>query len=59
MVIATKAFLVGDRATLLAAKERVSAMPAASVSWPNYENDLLNNLGKPYGSWWPKETPKK
>jgi hypothetical protein len=59
MVIATKAFLVGDRATLLAVRERVAAMPTASVEWPNYADDLLRNLGKPYGSWWPKEEPKK
>jgi|CZKI01.1.fsa_nt_gi hypothetical protein len=59
MVIATKAFLVGDRATLLAVKERLAVMPTASVEWPNYADDLLKNLGKPYGSWWPKEEPKK
>jgi hypothetical protein len=59
MVIATKAFLLGDRASLLAVKIRVAAMPRASVEWPNYADDLLNNLGKPYGSWWPKDEPKK
>jgi hypothetical protein len=34
-------------------------MPAAAVEWPNYADDLLKNLGKPYGSWWPKEEAKK
>lgn len=52
MVIATKAFLMGDRAKLTAVKARVAAMPAASVEWPDYADDLLRNMGKPYGSWW-------
>lgn len=62
MVIATKAFLMGDRATLLAVKERVAAMPPEAVKFlksPNSPDDSLNNLGKPYGSWFPKEEPRK
>lgn len=62
MVIAIKAFLTGDRATLLAVKERVAAMPPSAIRWlksPDSADDLLNNLGKPYGSWWPREEPKK
>ena len=62
MVIATKAFLLGDRTTLLAVKERVAAMPPDAVRFlksPVSPDDSLNNLGKPYGSWFPKEEPKK
>lgn len=62
LVIAIKAFLTDDRATLLAIKERVAAMPPGTVRWlksPDSAQDLLDNLGKPYGSWWPKEEPKK
>ncbi|MDP3073230.1 MAG: hypothetical protein Q8N18_23260 [Opitutaceae bacterium] len=62
MVIATKAFLMGDQATLLAVKERVAAMTPGAVRFlksPASADDLLNNLGKPYGSWFPKEVPKK
>jgi hypothetical protein len=51
MVIATKAFLVGDRAALLAAKERVASLPPSSVEWPDYPGDLLKHFGEPYGSW--------
>jgi hypothetical protein len=59
MVIATKAFLLGDRDTLQRARDRVAALPSASVKWPGYADDLLKNLGKPYGSWFPTESSKK
>lgn len=62
MVISTKAFLMSDRATLLAVKKRVAAMPAEVVRFlksPNTPDELLNNIGRPYGSWFPKEEPKK
>jgi len=62
LVIATKAFLMGDKPTLLAVKERVAAMPPGAARWlksPHDVDDLINNLGKPYGTWWPKEEPKK
>ena len=62
LVIATKAFLMGDRPTLLAVRERVAAMPPGAARWlksPHDVDDLINNLGKPYGSWWPKEEAKK
>jgi len=62
MVTAIKAFLMGDRTTLLGVKERVAAMPPETVRWlkpPDSAEDLLNNIGKPWGSWWPKEEPKK
>ena len=59
MVIATKAFLMGDRDALQRARDRVAALPSASVKWPGYADDLLKNLGKPYGSWFPTETSKK
>jgi hypothetical protein len=62
MVIATKAFLVNDRATLLAVQERVAAMPPETVKFlqpPNRPDDLLSNLGRPYGSWFPQAERKK
>lgn len=58
MVISTKAFLMSDRATLLAVKKRVAALPPESVRFlksPNSPDELLSNLGKPYGSWFSKE----
>jgi hypothetical protein len=62
LVLATKAFLMGDRPTLLAVKERVAALPPGAARWlksPRDVDDLLDNIGKPYGTWWPKEEPKK
>lgn len=62
LVIATKAFLMSDRPTLLAVKGRVTAMPPGAARWlksPQDVDDLINNLGKPYGTWWPKDEPKK
>ncbi len=62
MVIATRAFLISDRATLLEVKERVAAMPPELVRFlkpPHTPGELLDNLGKPYGSWFPKDEPKK
>jgi len=62
LVTATKAFLMDDRPTLLAVKERAAAMPPGAAGWlksPHDIDDLLDNLGKPYGSWWPKDEPKK
>jgi hypothetical protein len=53
MVIATKAFLLGDRDTLQRARDRIAALPGASVKWPGYADDLLKNFGQPYGSWYP------
>jgi hypothetical protein len=61
MVILTKAFLMSDRATLLEVKKRVAAMPPEAVRFlksPNTPDEYLTNLGKPYGSWFPKEPPK-
>jgi len=57
MVIATKAFLAGDRATLLAVRSRVAALSPEAVRYlksPHAPEDLLKNLGKPYGSWFPQ-----
>jgi len=62
MAPAMKAFLTGDRATLIAVKDRVAAMAPETVKFlksPNSPEDLLSNLGKPFGSWFPKEEPKK
>jgi hypothetical protein len=62
LVIATKAFLLQDRLTLLSVKERVAAMPAASIKFlksPNSPDDLIDHLGQPYGSWFPQPEPKK
>lgn len=47
LVIATKAFLIGDHAALLAVKDRVAAMPPDAVKFlksPHAPDDLLNNL---------------
>jgi hypothetical protein len=58
MVLATKAFLTGDRVTLLAIKKRIASMPTDTVKWlkePYGIDGFLNNLGRPYGSWWRKE----
>ncbi len=51
MVIATRAFLKGDRPTLLAARARVAGLPRSSVQWPDYPDFLLDHFGRPYGSW--------
>lgn len=59
MVIATKAFLLGDRETLQRARDRVAALPVGSVKWPGYADDLLANFGKAYGSWYPGAPGKK
>jgi hypothetical protein len=62
LVFAMKAFLTGDRATLIAIKDRVAAMSPETVKFlkpPNAPEDLLNNLGKPFGSWFPQAEPKK
>jgi acyl carrier protein len=53
LVRATVAFLVGDRDSLLALKLEVAALPSGAANWPNYPNELLENLGMPYGSWVP------
>lgn len=61
LVIATKAFLLGDRLTLLAVKARVAALPPATVKYlqsPNSPDDLLAHLGQPYGDWFPKPPAK-
>ena len=58
LVIVTKAFLTGDRTTLLLVKDRIAAMPPGTRKWlkePYGVEGYLDNLGKPYGSWWPKE----
>jgi hypothetical protein len=62
MVTSIKAFLLGDKATLLEVQKRVEAMPPETLRWlkpPDSAADYINNIGKPYGSWWPKEDPKK
>jgi hypothetical protein len=49
LVTANKAFLTGDRAALLACKQRVAAMRS-----PAYRDTfaiLLKYLGQPWGSW--------
>jgi len=61
LVLATKAFLLGDRATLLAVKARVAALPLGTVKYlqsPSSPDDLLTHLGQPYGDWFPKPAPK-
>jgi len=49
LVIANRAFLQGDRAALLASKQRVAAMHAAA--FPHSAEQLLDHLGERYGSW--------
>jgi hypothetical protein len=49
LVIATRAFLVGDRDGLLASKQRVEAM--RSPAFPHSAERLLEHLGQPYGNW--------
>jgi hypothetical protein len=55
MVTAHIAFLTGDRATLVAAKEHVASLPASSVEWPGCPSDLLEHFGAPFGSWKSRE----
>jgi hypothetical protein len=52
LVTATKAFLLGDRATLIAVSKSVAAMPKGSVKFPGFAEDMLQHIGEPYGSWW-------
>lgn len=49
LVISTRAFLRGDRETLLASKQRVEAM--RSPAYPKSAERLLKYLGQPYGVW--------
>jgi hypothetical protein len=51
MVYAHIAFLTGDRATLVALKERVASLPPSRVEWPGCPADLLEHFGQPFGSW--------
>lgn len=62
LVAATKAFLTGDREALLALRSRISELPMASIKFmksPHSLDDLLINLGKPYGSWFQNSESKK
>ena len=49
LVIANKAFLLGDRAALLACKQRVDAM--RSPAFRDTFTVLLEYLGQPWGAW--------
>jgi hypothetical protein len=49
LVIATRAFLLGDREALLASKRRVEAMP--SPAFPHSAEQYLEHWGERYGSW--------
>lgn len=49
LVIATRAFLLGDRAALLASKRRVEAMP--SPAFPHSAEQYLEHFGQRYGAW--------
>jgi len=51
MVSAHKAFLTGDRATLVALKAQAAALPPSRVEWPGCPADLLEHFGQPLGSW--------
>lgn len=51
MVSAHIAFLTGDRATLVALKAQVAALPPSRVEWPGCPADLLEHFGQPLGSW--------
>jgi hypothetical protein len=51
MVSAHIAFLTGDRATLVALKARVVALPPSRVEWPDCPADLLEHFGQPLASW--------
>lgn len=55
LVIATRAFLHGDREALLASKRRVEAM--ASAAFPQSAAQYLEHLGERYGSWDEPPTP--
>lgn len=62
LVLATKAFLLGDRPALLAVKARVAALPPASVKYlisPSTPDELLAHLGEPYGDWFPRPPAKR
>jgi len=49
LVIANRAFLRGDRETLLASKQRVQAM--RSPAFPHSAEQLLDYFGERYGAW--------
>jgi hypothetical protein len=49
LVIATRAFLLGDRETLLASKRRVEAMRAPA--FPHSADGYLEHFGQRYGAW--------
>lgn len=49
LVIATRAFLQGDREALLASKQRVDAM--SSAAFPDAADRLLEHFGQRYGIW--------
>ena len=49
LVIANRAFLKGDRAALLASKQRVQAMH--SPGFPHAAEQLLDHFGERYGAW--------
>jgi hypothetical protein len=51
MVSAHIAFVTADRATLVALKEQVAALPPSRVEWPGCPADLLEHFGQPLGSW--------
>jgi len=51
MVSAHIAFVLGDRARLIALKEQVAALPPSRVEWPDCPADLLAHLGQPSGLW--------
>ena len=56
MVVATKAFLAQDRASLLAARKRLAAAKALQLK---YADRLVESLGKSYAEmfWWARVCP--
>lgn len=55
LVIATRAFLLGDREALLASRRRVAAM--RSPGFPHSAAGYLEHWGERYGSWDEEPTP--
>jgi hypothetical protein len=55
LVMATRAFLLSDRKTLLASQRRVEMM--ASPAFPRSAAQYLEHLGERYGSWDEGPTP--
>ena len=55
LVISTRAFLLGDRAALIASKQRVAAM--RSPAYPQSAARYLEHFGQRYAAWDEEPTP--